>query len=97
MRISDWSSDVCSSDLSEVGDFLALNLDAVDAQEGPAFAGGQWHAIGIVDAAKAALVLGYVQCTRGEAAGISRCGARDRAPAAHAGSLRRVKDRTSVV
>src|SRR3546814_2704972 len=93
MRISDWSSDVCSSDLrevevahdvghagllwiqaqdvdtefaqfgqfrAEVGDLLALHRNAVDAQEWTTLAGGQRHAVGIVDAAEPAGILGQI-------------------------------------
>ncbi len=65
----------------KVGGFLALHRDAVDAQERAALAGGQRHAVGMVDAAEAALVLGHVQRARGEAA--RRVRQRQPAPGGH--------------
>src|SRR3546814_19234364 len=41
MRISDWSSDVCSSDLLRGGGIFALNRRAVDSPERPSSAGNR--------------------------------------------------------
>src|SRR3546814_11163493 len=101
MRISDWSSDVCSSDLrevevahdvghagllwlqapdvdtefaqfgqfrAEVGDLLALHRNAVDAQAWPTLAGRPRPAVGIVDSADPARILGQLERVRGDAA-----------------------------
>src|SRR3546814_19869160 len=37
MRISDWSSDVCSSDLRKFGEFTALDAVSVQIREGEFF------------------------------------------------------------
>src|SRR3546814_18827527 len=59
MRISDWSSDVCSSDLPEI-EFLALEARAItlEAANDPGAIAAYLAAIGLLESVRGRLALG---------------------------------------
>src|SRR3546814_20331073 len=58
MRISDWSSDVCSSDLPATGDTFELNAIAAAVLGGAPLAGGRGTIVGTLVGAAVIGVLG---------------------------------------